>query len=92
MNADGTLDIFLAGNFYGLKPQTGRLDASYGVTFLQKNGNWQYLLPKESGLFIRGEVRDILPIGLSGGKKGLLVSRNNAPFILFQPTEQDAHQ
>ncbi|MEI6582526.1 MAG: VCBS repeat-containing protein [Chitinophagia bacterium] len=92
LNGDGTLDIFLAGNFYGLKPQTGRLDASYGVTFLQKNGNWQYLLPKESGLFIRGEVRDILPIGLSGGKRGLLVSRNNAPFILFQPTEQDAHQ
>ncbi len=34
LNGDGFKDIFLAGNFYGLKPQTGRFDASYGTLLL----------------------------------------------------------
>ncbi len=33
-NGDRQKDIFMAGNFYGLKPQAGRFDASYGTTLL----------------------------------------------------------
>jgi hypothetical protein len=34
LNKDGIKDMFLGGNFYGLKPEVGRHDASYGVCFL----------------------------------------------------------
>jgi hypothetical protein len=32
-DADGAKDLLLAGNFYGLNPQLGRHDASYGALF-----------------------------------------------------------
>jgi len=85
LNGDGYNDIFLAGNFYGLKPQTGRFDASYGTLFLQgRHHHFHYVAPKQSGLFIRGEVRDALM--LNAGRKNplMLVARNNENLILFQ--------
>ena len=59
LDGNGMNDIFLAGNFYGLKPQTGRFDASYGTLFLQdRQHHFQYVSPKQSGLFVPGEVRN----------------------------------
>ncbi|NDA62162.1 MAG: VCBS repeat-containing protein [Chitinophagia bacterium] len=83
-NADGLPDLQLGGNFFGWKPQTGRLDASYGTTLVQTYNGWENYLPKYSGFFVKGEVRDISPIRLSGGGTGLVVSRNNASFVLFR--------
>ena len=77
LNGDKVKDLFLAGNFYGLKPQGGRFDASYGVTLLGKN--YQYLKPSESGLFVRGEVRDIAPVG-----KYIFVAVNDGPLNVFK--------
>ncbi|MFQ5865423.1 MAG: VCBS repeat-containing protein [bacterium] len=36
-DADGSIDLLLAGNFHGVNPQVGRYDASYG-TLLTGNG------------------------------------------------------
>lgn len=84
VNNDGIKDIFLGGNFYGLKPEVGRYDASFGVTLLgnAKHG-FDYLAPEGSGLFVTGEVRDIKAIK---GKKGpqIIVARNNEALQLFQ--------
>jgi hypothetical protein len=84
-NGDGIKDIFLAGNFYGLKPEVGRLDANYGVTYLgSNNGNYSYIEPLKSGLFIKdGEVRDVKEINTKKGKL-IIVARNNDPLLLFR--------
>jgi len=84
VNSDGIKDLFLAGNFYGLKPEVGRYDASYGVTFLgnPKHG-FNYLPPANSGLFITGEVRDISTIDTKNGKQ-IIVTRNNDALQLFK--------
>ena len=84
INNDGIKDLFLGGNFYGLKPEVGRYDASYGVTMLgnSKHG-FDYLLPANSGLFITGEVRDISTIDTKKGKQ-IIVARNNDALQLFQ--------
>ena len=87
-NADGIPDLQLGGNFYGWKPQTGRLDASYGTTLLQKGNGWETILPRYSGFFVKGEVRDIASIRLAGGGTGLVISRNNAPFVLFRALQR----
>jgi hypothetical protein len=88
LNRDGLNDIFLAGNFFGLKPQTGRLDASYGTLFLQdQQHQFHYFTPKQSGLFVRGEVRDAVILNASHKKPLVLVARNNDNLLLFQKTK-----
>ena len=84
INNDGAPDLFLGGNFYGLKPEIGRYDASYGVTLMgnQKHG-FDYLPPAKSGLFVKGEVRDITQINTRNGKL-IIVARNNDALQLFK--------
>ena len=84
IDEDGKMDIWLGGNFYALKPQGGRQNASRGV-YLKGNGNksFSYVSPGESGIKVEGEVRDagIIPIN---GSKHLIVGRNNASVLLFE--------
>lgn len=90
-NADGMPDLQLGGNFFGWKPQTGRLDASYGTTLLHASNGWENVLPKFSGFFVKGEVRDVASIRLAGGETGVLVSRNDAPFVVFRPINRGSN-
>lgn len=85
MNGDGRKDIFLAGNFYGLKPQTGRMDAGYGTTLIN-NGNRSYAfeLPKFSGLYLKGELRDMALLTFADGSTGILAAMNNDRLCLFK--------
>ncbi len=86
LNGDGKKDIFMAGNFYGLKPQTGRLDASYGTSLINTgNHQYTYLKPKQSGLFVKGEARDIVLIRSALGDDLILVGMNNDKPYLFKP-------
>jgi hypothetical protein len=72
-DADGILDIWLGGNFHGLKPQAGRHDASRGVLLKGLgNQNFKAISNKESGIYITGEVRDALSFG-----NKIFVARNN---------------
>lgn len=83
-NGDGIKDLMMDGNFYGLKPEVGRLDASYGVTLLGgKEQHFTYVPPAESGFFIRGEVRDIKEIKTKAGKL-IIVARNNDDLQVFK--------
>lgn len=85
LNGDGIKDLFLGGNFYGLKPQTGRFDASYGTTLINDNkANFTYLKPKQSGLFMKGEVRDIITIKTAHGEQSIFVAINNDKLRLFR--------
>lgn len=84
LDQDGLIDIWLGGNFYALKPQVGRHDASRGV-FLQGNSDrsFTYMLPKHSGIFVKGEVRDAKVIVSDKGLK-ILVARNNDTMLQFE--------
>ncbi|HTL08824.1 MAG TPA: hypothetical protein VL307_11220, partial [Chitinophagaceae bacterium] len=84
INHDGNMDLFMAGNFYGLKPQAGRWDASYGVTLLgDGSGQFSYLPPLQSGLLVKGEARDIKMLASANADSLLLVAVNNAPLQVF---------
>jgi hypothetical protein len=84
LNDDGWKDLFMAGNFYGLKPEVGRYDAGYGYTLLSdKQHNFVYDKPSQSGLFIKGEVRDIKTIKTSKGQY-IIVARNNDALQIFK--------
>ena len=83
-NGDGNQDVLMGGNFYRVKPEVGRYDASYGV-FLKGDGkgNFTYIKPKESGFFVDGEVRDVKKIVI-GKSNYVIVARNNDTPLLFK--------
>lgn len=80
---DGIFDIVLGGNQYRCKPQTGIFDASYGL-FLKGNEErkWQPFSPGMSGIFIKGEIRDLKILSVKG-RKILTVARNNDNLQFF---------
>jgi len=82
---DGITDILLGGNLYGVKPETGRYDASHGL-ILKGNGKGDFIAisPLQSGINIDGEVRDFSILKGKGGNKYLLVARNNMQALLYQ--------
>ncbi len=74
---DADPDIWLGGNFYGLKPQVGRHAASRGVLLEGKGGRtFIPIVERETGLSLRGEVRDAIMIQTRRGSR-MLVARNN---------------
>ncbi|HYK44821.1 MAG TPA: VCBS repeat-containing protein, partial [Parafilimonas sp.] len=85
LNSDGIKDIFMAGNFYGLKPQGGRFDASFGITLLgTASHKFFYMRPAESGLFVNGQARCIDTIKNARGENLILVGMNNGPLYMFK--------
>ena len=81
---DGNIDILMGGNFYQSKPEVGIYDASYGVLLKgDGKGNFTALTPQQSGVSIKGAVRDMLPIQI-GKKKAILVALNNDSVQMMQ--------
>ncbi len=77
MNHDGFKDIILGGNLYSVKPEVGRYDASQGLILLgNKEGKFISIQPKDSGLAVKGEIRNIKQLKI-GGTSYLLFARNN---------------
>ncbi len=84
LDKDGNLDILMGGNLYGVKPEVGRYDANYGL-LLKGNGDatFEPILSKESGFFMKGQVRDLATINVKG-KELILVAKNNEAMQVFE--------
>jgi hypothetical protein len=77
LDADGNVDILMAGNYYPINIQMGRNDASYGLC-LRSNGKGGFtpLSAAQSGFLVNGEVRKLLTLKISG-KRYFIAVRNN---------------
>ena len=84
VDSDGTTEVILGGNFYGFKPEVGRLDASYGQVYQYKNNRFNYFPPLQSGLKLNGQIRSSLIIKNKNGDKTYLFGRNNGPLSAFE--------
>ncbi|MEK7256635.1 MAG: VCBS repeat-containing protein, partial [Bacteroidota bacterium] len=83
-NGDGKKDLLLGGNFYRSKPEVGIYDGSYGWLLLgDGKGNFQTQLPRQSGFFVKGEIRDMISLPVKN-KRLILVARNNEAMEVFQ--------
>ena len=83
---DGSVDLLLAGNFDGFKPEIGSMRASFGL-LLRGNSRGRYtpVRTAESGFFVPGQSRDIQRLrGASGDL--YVVSRNNDRPLIFRGT------
>jgi len=94
---DGSKDLLLAGNFYGLSPQLGRYDASYGLLLsLQKvtNGLTQTdgfypagftSVPiRNSGLSLTGQVRDMVSLTYRGKQEVVIFAKNDDRIQVYE--------
>ncbi|MGQ0713747.1 MAG: VCBS repeat-containing protein [Gemmatimonadaceae bacterium] len=83
---DGALDVLLAGNFDGVKPEMGRLHAGYGLV-LRGDGKGAFapVRTTESGFLVRGQARDIQRVRTRGGEL-YVVTRNNDRALVFRAT------
>jgi hypothetical protein len=83
INNDNIPDLVLGGNMFGLPPQFGRLNASYGHVLINDGkGNFNWLDPKTSGLFLRGQIRDIKEIKTKKSKTLVITQNNEVPVLL----------
>ena len=82
---DGKKDILAGGNFYGTTPYEGRYDA-ITISFSKGNGKGAFktALPLTSPFdTLQGEVRNLQPIQLAGGKKAIIMAFNNGPLKII---------
>jgi hypothetical protein len=79
LDGDGKLDILGGGNFFGVKPELGRYDASY-TTFLKGNGNgaFTFIPNSRTGIIIRNEIRDIIKLKTVKSDVIVFIKNNDA--------------
>ncbi len=59
-NSDGHTDIVMGGNLYGVVPEMGIYDATYGI-YLENDGNGNFnTYSNGKGLRVDGEIRDFI--------------------------------
>ncbi len=76
---DGDQDIILGGNLYGVKPEAGRYDASYGM-YLENLGEMSFKSHSDGkGFAVKGQVRDFI---INNNK--IIVARNNDSLVIFK--------
>ena len=84
LNNDGSLDLILGGNHFDYQPQYDRLDGSFVEVFLQKQMlQFELLDPAQSGILLKGQIRDIKKINRLGKTNYLFLQNNDFP-LLFQ--------
>jgi len=83
-DADGHIDLILAGNFDGVKPEIGRMSASRGL-FLRGDGKGGFAAVQtaESGFLVNGQARDIQRLRTRRGDL-FVVTRNNDRPLFFR--------
>lgn len=82
IDGNGTADVLLAGNFDGVKPEIGRMSASYGLV-LQGDGRGNFVPVRtvESGFLVPGQSRDIQRVRTARGRQYVVARNNDRPLV-----------
>lgn len=77
VNGDSVLDIVYGGNQFRIKPEIGIQGGTYGGVMLGNgDGTFSVVAPENSGVYVKGEIRDISFMSL-GNEKCVIFSRSN---------------
>lgn len=81
---DGKMDILLCGNVDQVRIKIGKMDANYGILLKGSGkGGFQYTPQYQSGLNIKGCVRDVVSLKTKNGATVLMLGVNNqSPIFL----------
>jgi enediyne biosynthesis protein E4 len=84
-DGDGIQDVLLAGNFFPTEVETTPYNSGKGL-FLKgtKSAGFKVVNEENSGVFLPGDVRALLPISISSDKiPGIIVASNNGKLRLL---------
>jgi len=82
INEDNKPDIIIGGNEFGFLPQFERLDASLGSVMMNDGkGNYRDVSNVETGIAVKGQVRDIQEIKGTAGGYILFLQNNDYPAL-----------
>jgi enediyne biosynthesis protein E4 len=82
IDRDGKLDLLLAGNFSGFRPDIGGASGSYGVVLRgDGKGSFNALREVQSGLFVPGDARDIARVETADGAVYIVTRSNDRPLV-----------
>jgi hypothetical protein len=82
VDRDGHMDLLLAGNFDGFKPEIGRMSAGYGLVLRgDGRGSFTPVRAPESGFFVPGQSRDIQRVRTPQGELFVVTRNNDRPLI-----------
>ncbi|WP_243663149.1 FG-GAP repeat domain-containing protein [Rhodothermus marinus] len=77
-DGDGHLDVLAGGNFRWAQTSLGLMEATYGLWLRGDGaGHFTAAMPRDSGFFVRGEVRDVQKLTRPGRPPLILVARND---------------
>ena len=85
LDQDGKADILLTGNFYPFRVQQGQCDAGLGV-LLKGDGKGAFTVMdrKQTGLWIKGDVRDMVELKGHTGTVIVIAKNNDAVQVITQ--------
>ncbi|NND31688.1 MAG: hypothetical protein HKN76_03790, partial [Saprospiraceae bacterium] len=84
LNADGHLDLVLAGNMFQAEAETARNDAGQGVLLVgDGHGSFTTLSSVEHGFVASGDVKSLASMKLADGRQVILVGNNAGPLQAF---------
>jgi hypothetical protein len=87
VDGDSHTDLLLGGNFDGLRPEFGRMAASYGLLMRgDGRGAFTPVRAPESGFFVPGLTRDIQRVRTATGP-AYFVARNSDRPMVFRSSE-----
>lgn len=84
---NNTNSYLASGNFYGVIPYEGRYDALQPSFFSYDKSKVSFSYQSQLSS-ISGEIRDAKWINYAGGKKVLVLARNNQSLVFLKPTNQ----
>jgi enediyne biosynthesis protein E4 len=77
-NHDKLPDLLLTGNFFDNQTELGKYDANYGQIYMNKGkGNFDFISNKNSGLILKGQIRNMNKIKDSNGNEMLILAKNS---------------
>jgi len=79
VDLDGDMDILTGGNLYGVLPEAGIYDASYGQILTNEGGTFSAIPAKDSGFKVDGQIREIRAM-----QDRILVARNDDSVLTFR--------
>ena len=82
LDGDRKLDLLLAGNFDGFKPEIGRMRSGRGLLLRgDGKGNFEIVHSSASGFVAPGQARDIVRLRTPSGTRYVVPRNNDRPLV-----------
>ncbi len=80
----GTKYYVGAGNHYQTEVETSRYDAGIGVVLTYQDNQFKNISSKDTGLYLRGDIKDVEVIEQADGNQLLLATRNDSALLIYR--------